>query len=70
MGDLYQAARDYLYVIKHWPDQKQAYVGLIRTFIDLKWTKEAQGWMDYFITRNQDLGNCSQVSMVTGVFNA
>lgn len=63
MGDFYQAARDYLYVIQHWPDQKQAYIGLIKSFIALKWTKEAQSWLDYFISLNQDISNSSQVSM-------
>lgn len=61
MGDLYQAARDYLHVTKHWPDQKQAYIGLIKTLIALKWTKEAQQWLDYFISLNQDLSNCLQI---------
>ncbi|CAH0553060.1 unnamed protein product [Brassicogethes aeneus] len=48
MGDLYSAARDYLYVIQCWPGHKQAYVGLIKCFIALKWPDEATRWLDYF----------------------
>lgn len=64
MGDLYQAARDYLYVTEHWPQQKQAYVGLIRTLIALNWAKEAKKWLDYFILLNPDLSNGLQVSKI------
>lgn len=61
MGDLYQSARDYLYVTKHWPEQKQAYIGLVRTLKALKWTQEAYQWLEYFISLNPDLSNGLQV---------
>ncbi|CAH1109387.1 unnamed protein product [Psylliodes chrysocephalus] len=50
MGDLYNAARDFLHVIQNWPNKIQAYIGLIESLLDLKWTTEAQQWLDYFST--------------------
>ncbi|KAJ8965028.1 hypothetical protein NQ314_004426 [Rhamnusium bicolor] len=61
MGDLYGAARDYLYVTQVWPDQKQAYIGLIKSLIALKWADEAQQWLDYFCTSYPDYAISSQV---------
>ncbi|XP_072380257.1 WD and tetratricopeptide repeats protein 1-like [Diabrotica undecimpunctata] len=49
MGDVYNAARDFLYVIQNWPNHTQAYIGLIECLIELKWGKEAQRWLDYFL---------------------
>lgn len=47
-GDIYAAARDYLYVIERWPDYEKAYLGLIECLISLKWRPEAQSWIEYY----------------------
>lgn len=46
-GDVYAAARDYLYVIQMWSDF-DAYMGLINCLIALKWKEEAQKWLSSF----------------------
>ncbi|KAJ8985072.1 hypothetical protein NQ317_019756 [Molorchus minor] len=61
MGDLYSAARDYLYVTQVWPDHKQSYIGLIKSLIALKWADEAQIWLDHFSARHPDYAVSSQV---------
>lgn len=48
LGDLYEAARDYLHVIKEWPDNRKAYIGLIKCLVALKWTNESKQWLEYF----------------------
>lgn len=63
MGDLYQAVRDYLHVIKNWPGQTQAYIGVIKSLIALKWTREAQQWIDYFGIAYPDLNDSQQVNV-------
>ncbi|CAG9857312.1 unnamed protein product [Phyllotreta striolata] len=50
LGDLYNAARDFLHVIRTWPSTVLAYVGLIESLLALNWAKEAQQWLDYFET--------------------
>ncbi|CAH1955482.1 unnamed protein product [Acanthoscelides obtectus] len=62
MGDLYNAARDYVYVIKRWPEHKPAYIELIKCLIALKWTKEAQNWLEYFCSVHPDYSDNTQVS--------
>lgn len=47
-GDIYGAARDYLHIIQHWPDNTEAYINFIRCLITLNWPDEANVWMDYF----------------------
>ncbi|KAJ8918994.1 hypothetical protein NQ315_016898 [Exocentrus adspersus] len=61
VGDLYSAARDYLYVTQVWPDQRQAYIGLVKGLIGLKWTDVAQRWLEYFCSTFTDYANSSQV---------
>lgn len=46
-GDVYAAARDYLYAIQLWSDT-DAYFGLVNCLIDLKWKEEAQKWLNTF----------------------
>lgn len=48
MSDLYGAARDYLHVIQYYPEHKQAYIGLIKCLIALKWEEEANVWLKQF----------------------
>lgn len=60
-GDLYNAARDYLYVTQVWPDQRQAYIGLVKSLIALKWADEAQRWLEYFCSSHPDYANSPQV---------
>lgn len=48
IGDAYLAARDFVHVIKHWPEIIAGYLGLVECLIALKWTEEAQNWMTYF----------------------
>lgn len=47
IGDVYCAARDYLYVIQHWPNNEIAYSGLIDCLIYLEWPEEATNWIKY-----------------------
>ncbi|XP_018576693.1 WD and tetratricopeptide repeats protein 1 [Anoplophora glabripennis] len=60
-GDLYSAARDYLYVTQVWPDQRQAYIGLVKSLIALKWADEAQRWLEHFCSSHSDYANSPQV---------
>ncbi|KAJ8956507.1 hypothetical protein NQ318_019225 [Aromia moschata] len=53
--------QDYLYVTQVWPDQKQAYIGLVKSLIALKWAEEAQKWLDYFCATHTDYAISSQV---------
>ncbi|XP_066150426.1 WD and tetratricopeptide repeats protein 1-like [Euwallacea fornicatus] len=48
VGDLYGAARDYLFVIERWPNQTKAFVGLIKCLIALEWANEAKSWYEHF----------------------
>ncbi|RZC38112.1 WD40 and/or TPR 19 domain containing protein [Asbolus verrucosus] len=64
MSDLYGAARDYLYVIQYWPDHKQAYIGLIKCLIAMKWEEEAEIWMNYFTKIHPEHENTSQVKIL------
>lgn len=63
MGDLYNAARDFLHVIQNWPNRLQAYIGLIECLLDLKWTTEAQKWLDYF-SALPDNNNNPQINLL------
>ncbi|XP_060523849.1 WD and tetratricopeptide repeats protein 1-like isoform X2 [Cylas formicarius] len=69
VGDVYSAARDYLRVITNWPDQYQAYVGLIKCLISMKWAEDAQQWMDYFLTINPDSVSSNQVKKLQDSLN-
>nr|CAI5853981.1 unnamed protein product [Callosobruchus analis] len=62
MGDLYNAARDYLYVVRRWPEHCPAYIELIRCLVALKWTNEAQKWLENFCSLHPDYADNSQVS--------
>lgn len=64
IGDLYSSARDYLYVTQVWPEQKQAYIGLIKSLIALKWADEAQRWLEYFCSIHTDYAHSSQVGNI------
>lgn len=61
MSDLYAAARDYLHVIQYWPDHKQAYIGLIKCLIALKWEEEANTWLKSFMKLYPECETSSQV---------
>lgn len=62
MGDIYHAARYYLYVIENWPDQTQAYINLVKCFTSLKWFNEAQSWLDFFRSVHPENSRTPQVS--------
>ena len=64
MSDLYGAARDYLHVIQYWPDHKQAYIGLIKCLIALKWKEEAGTWLKYFVKVYPEVENTAQVKLL------
>ncbi|KAG5882508.1 hypothetical protein JTB14_008481 [Gonioctena quinquepunctata] len=64
MGDIYNAARDFLYVIQNWPNKMQSYIGLIECLIDLKWTDEAQKWLDYFSALHMNNNSHPQVNIL------
>ncbi|XP_970829.1 WD and tetratricopeptide repeats protein 1 isoform X1 [Tribolium castaneum] len=64
MGDLYAAARDYLHVIQHWPDHKQAYIGLIKCLIAMKWEDEANAWLKHFTKLYPECETSSQVKFL------
>lgn len=46
IGDIYSAARDYLFVVENWPDYEKAYLGLIECLVTLKWRPEAEKWIE------------------------
>ncbi|CAG9768911.1 unnamed protein product [Ceutorhynchus assimilis] len=46
IGDLYCAARDYLHVMQLWPNETQAYVGLIKSLVRLRWADDARRWLN------------------------
>lgn len=48
IGDFYDAARYYLHVINKWPNNRDAYLGLILCLIQLKWHREAAVWLEYY----------------------
>ncbi|KAF5281774.1 hypothetical protein FQA39_LY17693 [Lamprigera yunnana] len=60
-GDIYSAARDYLYVIQHWPDNNEAYMGLIQSLIALNWTEEAYEWLEYFCSSHSETADNAKV---------
>lgn len=60
-GDLYSAARDYLYIIQQWPDYTEAYFCLIRCLLALKWPQEAAEWLEYFCKAYPDYENHEEV---------
>ncbi|VEN50949.1 unnamed protein product [Callosobruchus maculatus] len=62
MGDLYNAARDYLQVIQRWPEHCASYIELIKCLVALKWTNEAQQWLEHFCSLHPDYTDNSQVS--------
>ncbi|CAG9822682.1 unnamed protein product [Phaedon cochleariae] len=64
MGDVYNATRDYLHVIQNWPDNIQAYIGLIESLIDLNWTEEASKWLDYFCNLQINNNNHCKIDLL------
>lgn len=61
IGDLYSAARDYLYIIQQWPDYTEAYFCLIRCLVALKWPQEATEWLEYFRKTYPDYENHEEI---------
>lgn len=53
-GDLYCAIRDYLHVIHNFPDNKEAYQGLVQCLVAIKWMKEAREWLEYYQIHHSD----------------
>lgn len=47
VGDLYCAAKDYLYVIQNWPNEIKAYINLIKCLLALEWEQDATRWYSY-----------------------
>lgn len=47
VGDLYCAAKDYLYVIQNWPNEIKAYINLIKCLLALEWDQDATRWLSY-----------------------
>uniref|UniRef100_A0A6P7FJM8 WD and tetratricopeptide repeats protein 1-like n=1 Tax=Diabrotica virgifera virgifera TaxID=50390 RepID=A0A6P7FJM8_DIAVI len=70
MGDTYNAARDFLHVIQNWPNHTQAYIGLIECLIELKWGKEAQRWLDYFLNLPINTNHEKAVNLPSDVLNS
>ncbi|XP_030761944.1 WD and tetratricopeptide repeats protein 1 isoform X2 [Sitophilus oryzae] len=64
MGDIYSAARDYLHVIRNWPDQIKAYVGLIKCLVALKWVDDAELWYDYLCNINPEFNGTNQARLL------
>ncbi|XP_076250174.1 WD and tetratricopeptide repeats protein 1-like isoform X2 [Rhynchophorus ferrugineus] len=64
MGDLYSAARDYLYVIQTWSDQIKAYIGLIKCLIALRWVDDAQLWYEYLCNTNMDFSSTNKAKLI------
>lgn len=64
IGDLYSAARDFLHVIRQWPDHTEAYLGLIRCLVTLKWPHEAAGWLEFFCKTYPDYEDHEEVAKV------
>lgn len=60
-GDIYSAARDYLYVIQNWPNNKEAYLGLVQCLIALNWIEEAYQWLEYFYSNHSDSEESAQI---------
>lgn len=50
MGDIYSAARDYLYVMQQRPHDEEAFMSFIQCLIRLKWYKEASSWLELYVT--------------------
>lgn len=69
MGDIYAAARDYLYVIKHSTGNVEAYLGLIKCLILLKWPKEATDWLAYFLKQHPHLKGSPPVKDLLNAIN-
>lgn len=51
VGDVYGAVRDYLHIIKKWPNTQDAYLGLVQCLISMKWTDIAGDWLAYYRQR-------------------
>nr|XP_023026406.1 WD and tetratricopeptide repeats protein 1-like [Leptinotarsa decemlineata] len=64
IGDLYNAARNFLHVIQYWPSKIQAYTGLIESLIELKWIEEAKKWIEYFSTLHMNNNSHPQVTLL------
>ncbi|XP_074033231.1 WD and tetratricopeptide repeats protein 1 isoform X2 [Leptinotarsa decemlineata] len=64
IGDLYNAARNFLHVIQYWPSKIQAYTGLIESLIELKWIEEAKKWIEYFSTLHTNNNSHPQVTLL------
>lgn len=64
IGDLYSATRDYLYIIQHWPENTEAYIGLIRCLVALKWHQEATQWLEFFCKTYPDCEKHEEVVKV------
>ncbi|KAL3277403.1 hypothetical protein HHI36_012752 [Cryptolaemus montrouzieri] len=61
MGDTYAAAREYLFIIQHCPEESKAYISLIKCLINLKWSKEASEWFSCLIKNFPEMKNLQEV---------
>lgn len=48
-------------MIQQWPDNKEAYIGLVQCLIALNWTEEAYQWLEYFRKCHPDFAENIQV---------
>ncbi|KAL1505526.1 hypothetical protein ABEB36_005071 [Hypothenemus hampei] len=70
IGDVYCAARDYLYVTQKWPNELKAYVGLIKCLIALEWNEEARRWYEYLCLKYPDYGSHKQAQKLLNAITA
>lgn len=61
---MYSAARDYLHVVQHCPNDTEAYVGLIQCLVQLKWVQEASDWLEYFCKVHPECISTKQVKNI------
>lgn len=69
IGDMYSAARFYLHAMQYWPENIEAYLGLIRCLMALKWTQEAANWLEYFCNLYPDFENSEEVMKIKVVLD-
>ncbi|KAF5308666.1 hypothetical protein FQR65_LT06127 [Abscondita terminalis] len=60
-SDIYSAARDYLYVVQHCPNNIEAYTGLIECLLSLNWTEEAYQWLEFYCSNFPESSDCAQI---------
>lgn len=64
MGDVYGAVRDYLHIIKKWPNTREAYLGLVQCLISMKWNDIAGDWLAYYRQRFTEHANSTEITVL------